>query len=140
MAEMTDDERDEFLAERRVGVLAIERDGKGPLCAPIWYRCASDGSFEIAMADASAKAHRLRAAGRATICVQDEGRPYRYVTAEGPVSLRVMSVDERHEVLVDIASRYLGERAGHAYADAFPGHDEALVTLSPEHWRTEVLG
>ncbi len=140
MATMTDDERDRFLAERRVAVLAIDREGKGPLCAPVWYRRTDDGGFEIAMANASAKASRLRASGRATLCVQDEGRPYRYVTAEGPVSLRVLSEDERHEVLTDIASRYLGPTAGAAYADNFPGHEEALVTLAPQRWRTEVLG
>ena len=35
MAEMNDEERDNFLNEVRVGILAIERDDKGPLCAPI---------------------------------------------------------------------------------------------------------
>lgn len=140
MATMTDAERDAFLAERRVAVLAIGRDGAGPLCAPVWYRRRGDGAFEIAMADASMKARKLRAAGRATLCVQDEGRPYRYVTVEGPVSLRVMSPEERHTTITDIASRYLGAAAGAAYAEAFPGHDEALVTLTPHRWRTEVLG
>lgn len=137
---MTDSERDAFLAERRVAVLAIAREGKGPLCAPVWYRRNGEGGFDIAMANGSAKAHRLRAAGRATLCVQDEGRPYRYVTAEGPVALRVLTADECHDALVDIASRYLGDTAGRAYADNFPGHEEALVTLTPERWRTEVLG
>ncbi len=140
MATMSDGERDDFLDERRVAVLAIQRDGKGPLCAPVWYRRSGDGGFEVAMADASAKAGLLRASGRATLCIQDEGRPYRYVTAEGPVSLRVLSHEERHEILTDIASRYLGERAGAAYADNFPGHEEALVSLTVERWRTEVLG
>ncbi|MEL7158797.1 MAG: hypothetical protein AAFN30_19670 [Actinomycetota bacterium] len=60
MAEMTDHERDEFLGERRVAVLAIERDGKGPLCAPVWYRRTPTGAFEVAMADASAKAATRR--------------------------------------------------------------------------------
>jgi len=140
MAEMSDDERDDFLAERRVAVLAITREGKGPLCAPVWYRRTGDGAFQIAMADASAKAILLRASGRATLCVQDEARPYRYVTAEGPVSLRVLTAEECHDVLTDIAGRYLGSRGGAAYADDFPGHEEALVTLSVERWRTEVLG
>ncbi len=140
MAEMTDNERDDFLAERRVAVLAIERDGKGPLCAPVWYRRTEEGAFEIAMANGSAKASRLRASGRATLCIQDEGRPYRYVTAEGPASVTVMSDEERHEVLTDIATRYLGTQGGAAYADNFPGHEEALVTVSVERWRTEVLG
>lgn len=140
MAEMSDDERDDFLAERRIAVLAIEREGKGPLCAPVWYRRDDAGRFEIAMANASAKGHRLRASGRATLCVQTEDGPYRYVTVEGPVELRVMDDAERHATITDIASRYLGDKAGAAYAAAFPGHEEALVTLTPRHWRTEVLG
>ncbi len=140
MATMSDSERDEFLDERRVAVLAIARNEAGPLCAPVWYRRTANGGFEIAMADASVKAKRLRAEGRATLCVQDEGRPYRYVTVEGPVALKVMSAAERHEVITDIASRYLGAEGGAGYADAFPGHDEALVTLTPDRWRTEVLG
>ncbi|MCP3990500.1 MAG: pyridoxamine 5'-phosphate oxidase [Actinomycetia bacterium] len=137
---MNDEERDQFLAERRIAVLAIERDGKGPLCAPIWYRRTDSGLFEIAMANSSVKAKLLRVSGRATLCVQDESLPYRYVTVEGPVSLRVLSNAERHDVLVGIASRYLGDEGGARYADAFPGHDEALVSLTPERWRTEVLG
>lgn len=140
MAEMTDDDRDEFLGERRVAVLAVDRKDKGPLCAPVWYRRTDDGRFEIAMADGSAKARLLRAAGRATLCVQDEARPYRYVTAEGPVELRVLSAEDRDTIIADIAGRYLGDVGGRQYADAFPGHDEALVTLTPQNWRTEVLG
>jgi len=140
MAEMTDTERDDFLNERRVAVLAIERDAKGPLCAPVWYRRTESGDFEIAMANASAKARLLRARGRATLCVQDEGRPYRYVTAEGPVALTVLTAAQCHEALSDIAARYLGAEGGAQYAEAFPGHEEALVSLTPERWRTEVLG
>ena len=89
MAEMTEPERDNFLGEVRVGVLAIERADKGPLCAPVWYRYSSETGFEIAMAYASAKSILLRRHGAATICVQDEQLPYRYVTAEGEVSVEL---------------------------------------------------
>lgn len=139
MAEMTDAERDDFLREVRVGVLAIERADKGPLCAPVWYRYV-DGAFEIAMANASAKATLLRRAGHATLCVQNEALPYRYVTAEGEVSVAVFTPDERDAFLREVASRYLGDEMGQRYADDFPGHDEARVTLHPRRWRTEVLG
>ena len=37
MAAMTDDERDAFLLEVRLGNIAVGRVGKGPLLAPIWY-------------------------------------------------------------------------------------------------------
>lgn len=139
MAEMSDAERDNFLGEVRVAVLAIERDGKGPMCAPVWYRYTSGGTFEIAMADASAKAFLLRRAGHASLCIQQESRPYKYVTVEGEVEVSPMDDATTHDVILDIATRYLGTAAGRQYADNFPGHQEALVTLTPRRWRTEVL-
>ncbi|MCH2624067.1 MAG: pyridoxamine 5'-phosphate oxidase family protein [Acidimicrobiales bacterium] len=140
MAEMNDEERDNFLNEVRVGVLAIERDDKGPLCAPIWYRYSTDLGFEIAMAYDSAKSILLRRHGAATICVQDEQLPYRYVTAEGQATVELMTPEERDEVLRDIAIRYLGEQLGNQYADAFPGHEEAKVTIKARRWNSDVLG
>tara|TARA_B100000809_G_scaffold234157_1_gene251419 strand:- start:2281 stop:2703 length:423 start_codon:yes stop_codon:yes gene_type:complete len=140
MAEMNSDERDNFLNEVRVGVLAIERDDKGPLCAPIWYRYSTDVGFEIAMAYDSAKSLLLRRHGAATVCVQDEQLPYRYVTAEGEAVVELMTGEERDEVLRDIAIRYLGAELGNQYADAFPGHDEAKVTVKPRRWNSDVLG
>lgn len=140
MAEMNSDERDNFLNEVRVGVLAIERDDKGPLCAPIWYRYSTDVGFEIAMAYDSAKSLLLRRHGAATICVQDEQLPYRYVTAEGEAVVELMTGEERDDVLRDIAVRYLGDELGNQYADAFPGHDEAKVTIKPRRWNSDVLG
>ena len=140
MAEMNSDERDNFLNEVRVGVLAIERDDKGPLCAPIWYRYSTDVGFEIAMAYDSAKSLLLRRHGAATVCVQDEQLPYRYVTAEGEALVELMTGEERDDVLRDIAIRYLGAELGNQYADAFPGHDEAKVTIKPRRWNSDVLG
>ena len=140
MAEMNSDDRDNFLNEVRVGVLAIERDDKGPLCAPIWYRYSTDVGFEIAMAYDSAKSLLLRRHGAATVCVQDEQLPYRYVTAEGEAVVELMTGEERDDVLRDIAVRYLGGELGNQYADAFPGHDEAKVTIKPRRWNSDVLG
>ena len=140
MAEMNSDERDNFLNEVRVGVLAIERDDKGPLCAPIWYRYSTDVGFEIAMAYDSAKSLLLRRHGAATVCVQAEQLPYRYVTAEGEAVVELMTGEERDDVLRDIAVRYLGDELGNQYADAFPGHDEAKVTIKPRRWNSDVLG
>ncbi|HAF68103.1 MAG TPA: pyridoxamine 5'-phosphate oxidase [Acidimicrobiaceae bacterium] len=140
MAEMNNQERDAFLSEVRVGVLAIERSDKGPLCAPVWYRYSEDTGFEIAMAYASAKSILLRRHGAATICVQDENLPYRYVTAEGEVTVEALTDEGRDDLLRDIAIRYLGEELGNGYADEFPGHEEAKVTIKPRRWRSDVLG
>ena len=82
----------------------------------------------------------MRRHGAATICVQDEQRPYRYVTAEGEASVDLLTPEERDDLLRDIAIRYLGEDLGNQYADAFPGHEEAKVTITPRRWRTDILG
>lgn len=141
MATMSDEERDGFLLERRVGILAIGRDGAGPLVAPIWYRYLPGEGFEICMGGSTAKAARLRAEGRASICVQDEGRPYRYVSVEGPVTVESLGgLDAARPVIEAMASRYLGAAAGAGYAQAFKTPDEVIVRLTPQRWRTEVLG
>jgi nitroimidazol reductase NimA-like FMN-containing flavoprotein (pyridoxamine 5'-phosphate oxidase superfamily) len=140
MSEMSETERDIFVADVRIAVLAIERKQKGPLCAPVWYRYSSASGFQIPMANESAKALLLRRHGFATLCVQHEQLPYNYVTAEGPVEIKTLNEAERYEAIRDIASRYLGTEAGKSYADNFPDHDEALVTLTPRSWNSNVLG
>ena len=139
MAAMTDTERDAFLLETRLGTLAMGRVGKGPLLAPIWYSYTPGATIDICMGGSTPKAHRLRAEGRASMSVSDEGRPYRYVTVEGPVTVTPLGDRAREEVQA-MAIRYLGERAGARYGEAFQTPDEVIVRLTPEHWRTEVLG
>ncbi len=145
MATMNDDERDAFLQERRLGTLAIGRVGKAPLMAPIWYRYTPGGTVDICMGSTSAKARRLRAEGRASMSVMDESNPYRYVTVEGPVTVEELGDNTETELLA-MASRYLGRKAGAGYTDNFmknlaaTGASEVIVRISPENWRTEVLG
>ena len=136
---MSDDERDAFLAERRIGVLAMGRAEAGPLPAPIWYRYEPGDGFRMLMSGSSLKARRLRAERRASICVQAEDAPYRYVTAEGAVDVEPLG-EAAYNAILEMASRYLGADAGRRYADAFRTPDEVLVTLRPGRWRSEVLG
>jgi PPOX class probable F420-dependent enzyme len=129
--DMTDAERDAFLSDVRVGILAIERAGKGPLALPVWYQYG-DGVILVTMADDSAKARLLRRAGRATFTVQDERPPYRYVSVEGPVTLTT----EPHDV-TDLAIRYLGPDLGRQYTAANPpNQNTTMVRLTPERWLT----
>jgi hypothetical protein len=91
---MSKQERDEFLAAVHVAVLAVDEPGRGPLAIPIWY--LYEGSrIELSMGGESLKARLLRAAGRATLTVQSEVRPYGYVSVEGPVEV----LDEPADVL-----------------------------------------
>ena len=126
---MTVEERDAFLEDVHIGILAIARPGKGPLALPIWY-LYEDGVVVIGMGGTSAKAKLLRAAGRATMTVQTEAPPYKYVSVEGPVQV----VHEQHDDF-QMASRYLGPELGRWYADTNPSTSQSVMArLTPENW------
>jgi nitroimidazol reductase NimA-like FMN-containing flavoprotein (pyridoxamine 5'-phosphate oxidase superfamily) len=129
--DMTEAERDEFLADVRVGILAVEHPGHGPLALPIWYQWEG-GQVLIGMDGNSLKARLLRAAGRATLTVQSETAPYKYVSVEGSV---VVAAETRDTLAM--ATRYLGAEMGRWYADNNPSTaDTVLVRLTPVKWRS----
>jgi PPOX class probable F420-dependent enzyme len=128
-------EREAFLADVHVGVLAIDQPGRGPLALPIWY-LVEDGDVIIGMGGQSRKAELLRAAGRATLTVQTEEPPYRYASVEGPVAIEARQRDD-----YEMASRYLGPELGRWYAENNASTDESVVVrLTPEHWLTKDFG
>jgi nitroimidazol reductase NimA-like FMN-containing flavoprotein (pyridoxamine 5'-phosphate oxidase superfamily) len=129
--DMSKEEREAFLAELHVGVLAVDEPGRGPLALPIWYQYV-DGEVLIGTDGRSRKAELLRSAGRATLVAQQEALPYKYVSVEGPVEV----LTERRDDL-QMATRYLGPELGQWYADNNPStEDSVLVKLHPERWRT----
>ncbi len=128
---MTKDEREAYLAEVHVGILAVDEPGRGPLALPVWYRYI-DGAIEIGIDGQSLKAQLLRAAGRATLTVQSETPPYLYVSVQGPVVI----LDEQRDDF-EVAGRYLGPELGKWYAETNPSTSQSVVVrLTPESWRT----
>ena len=83
---MTKEEREAFLADVHVAVLAVDEPGRGPLAMPVWY-LYEDGQVLVWTEGRSVKAKLMRDAGRATLTVQNEATPYQYVTVEGPVTV-----------------------------------------------------
>ena len=78
-------EREEFLAGVHVGVLSVaSADGGGPLTVPIWYTYQPGGTVNVSTGRSTRKARAIMAAGRFSLCVQDERPPYKYVAVEGP--------------------------------------------------------
>ena len=132
---MTHDEREAFLADVHVGILAVDEPGRGPLAMPVWY-LYEDGNVLIGMDGQSLKARLLRASGRATLTVQTEVAPYQYVSIEGPVVVEATQRDD-----YEMASRYLGPELGRWYADTNGSTPQSvLVRITPEHWRTMDFG
>ena|SRR5215207_8491917 len=129
---MSVSERDGFLADLHIGVLAVERADGPPVAAPIWYRYTPGGAVEFNIDRSSVKAALLAAAGRASLCVQQESLPYAYVTVEGPVEIGPTT----QEVRLAIATRYLGAELAEGYINSEGEVDAVLVRLRPERWRT----
>jgi len=129
---MTPEEREAFLADVHVGVLAVDEPGRGPLAVPIWY-LYRDGEVGFYTDGASVKAQLLAAAGRATLTVQTETWPYQFVSVEGPVVLVESRPDE-----LEMAVRYLGPERGRRYAEDRADPEGFVVgRLTPEQWRTK---
>jgi PPOX class probable F420-dependent enzyme len=128
---MSRDEREEFLAGMHVGVLSVaSADGGGPLTVPVWYAYRPGGTVDVITGDETRKAVAIRAAGRFSLCAQDEQPPYKYVTVEGPFTIERVSHDER----LSMARRYLGVRGGDQYVSANPTNDQIVIRMTPEHW------
>jgi nitroimidazol reductase NimA-like FMN-containing flavoprotein (pyridoxamine 5'-phosphate oxidase superfamily) len=132
---MTKPEREQFLADLHVGVMAIEHPGHPPLAIPIWYAYEPGGEVTILTSSSSVKGRLLEAAGTFSLCVQSEDPPYRYVSVEGPVTGTRPA--DREADTRPMAHRYLGEKAGDGYTDGAPhSADETVYSMRPVRWYT----
>lgn len=131
MPTMTSDERVAFLAEKRVGVIAVERPGRAPLSVPIWYGYEPGGEVLLSTESGSLKEKLIRAAGRFAITTQVEEPPYRYVTAEGDVTAIEPAT---REVFEAIAVRYLGAEAGALFTEQSFGPTSVVIRMRPQRW------
>src|ERR1700722_17755099 len=89
-------EREQFLAGVHVGVLSVAAGGgAGPLTVPVWYTYKPGGVVTLTTGRTTRKAVAIGAAGRFSLCAQDEQPPYKYVAVEGPAVIEPASLDER---------------------------------------------
>ncbi|WP_432278169.1 pyridoxamine 5'-phosphate oxidase family protein [Nocardia carnea] len=128
---MTSTEREAFLADLHVGVIAIERPNRAPLAVPIWYAYEPGGDVLIWVETTSLKARLIRTAGRFALTVQTESPPYRYVTAEGTVTATEPAAEE---LARSIAVRYLGQEAGAAYVAENLTDETIVIRMRPQRW------
>ena len=125
-------QREAFLAGLHVGVVAIARDGEAPLAAPVWYSYEPGGDVVFVFESASEKIKLFEAQGQASLCVQNEGMPYQYVTVEGPAVV----CDTDDDIQRSLAHRYLGPEIGDLYLGAIADTVSRVARLTPSRWRT----
>ena len=133
-------EREEFLAGVHVGVLSAAIGTAGQtMGVPVWYSYQPGGLVTVLTGRRSRKAAAIRAAGRFGLCVQDTSPPYRYVSAEGPLS----SQDELDPAeRLAMARRYLGPAGGDRYLadNPDPGRENVAFRMRPQHWLSQDQG
>ncbi len=83
----------------------------------------------VSMDGDSLKARLLRR-GRATLTVQTETAPYRYVSVEGPVTVAPEDRD------FSMASRYLGPEMAGGMPTTIRAPIRPSSRLTPERWRS----
>ena len=139
--QMTEKERQEFLAETRVGVLSVASDdGRPPLTVPVWYGYEPGGDLTFFTGTQGRKARKtglIRRAGVLSLTVQREEFPYKYVTVEGIVVQEDQPPST--EQMLAIARRYLPEEAAKGFVEAElenPESELVLFTIRPDHWLT----
>jgi nitroimidazol reductase NimA-like FMN-containing flavoprotein (pyridoxamine 5'-phosphate oxidase superfamily) len=132
MKNMTRSERETFLADVHVGVLALSRPDRGPLTVPVWYWYEPGGTLWFETQPASRKGQLLQIGTRVSLCVQDERPPYAYVSVEGPIIEIAEDDPDLHEL--PMAIRYLGEEEGPQYLAAMPPSEWKRYIMRPERW------
>src|SRR5260370_41465698 len=106
---MSAEEREQFLAGLHVGVLSVAAgDDRGPLAVPVWYAYQAGGQVGVITGRGTRKGRAIRAAGRMSLCAQDESPPYRYVSVEGPGGIEELDPGER----LAVARGYPGSEGG----------------------------
>jgi PPOX class probable F420-dependent enzyme len=124
------DDREAFLNRPRTAVLATTgRDGRVH-AVPVWYRWNGE-VFRVITERGSVKHRNAVRSGRATICVDQRDGPFRYVTAEGPVTVEdTVTYQERlalHTLYRDPeTAKTIVDRGGHERM--------VMLVLRPERW------
>ena len=108
-----------------LAVLATYRPDGTVLLSPVWHEWR-DGGFGVVTDSRGVKAAHLRRDPRASIVVCEHSPPYRGAELRCTAQLLTTGVSD---VVSRIASRYLGPRAGAAYADT--ARDDLLIRLEP---------
>ena len=129
----------QLIAEPRLGVIAVARSSRAPLCVPMWYAYEPGGDVGIWTGRSSAKAKLMRRYGRFSLCVQNELPPYKFVSVEGPIC-SFETIDYERE-LRPLIYRYLGEGAGQKYLDDYgdsaAAADDLWIRMTPASWYSE---
>ena len=135
---MQPDERERFLADVHVGIVAHNTSPhRAPLASPVWYSYEPGGDVVFVTAANSLKALHLAGLETATFLVQDEDPPQRFVGVSGPVSV---TAGASPAVRRTIARRHLPEHEIAGFLAMTPSAALVTVSLMPATWWSTDFG
>lgn len=125
---MTEQEnREEFLRQPNVAVLATVGSGGRAHAAPIWY-LYENGIFIMSSGLGSQKHRNVEGHPEVTLVVDRRTLPYYAVMVQGTAEI---GPPLSEELRLKMAVRYLGEKMGRAYIARRPVGDSITIRLRP---------
>lgn len=116
------EDRERFLMEPNIAVLATQGADGQPHAAPVWY-LYEDGEFMVATDKGGQKHKDVERSPKVTLVVDRRELPYHAVMVRGSAEVAPPLDDEQR---LRLAIRYLGEELGRQYASQGAGD---VVTL-----------
>src|SRR5688500_5824655 len=123
--DMPSAEVDAFLREPLLAVLALNRKDGSVLLSPVWHEW-SDGGISVVLGADDLKVRLIRRDPRVSVVVAQNVPPYKGI--EIRTTARFVGDDGR-DVMLRMAVRYLGEKAGRAYAASIADDPMTMVRL-----------
>ena len=140
MAEMRSKEIKRFLMQGTfTGKLAtVKKDGSSHV-VPIWFvldngnskRRRRIGDIIFTTDSTSAKANNIRRDNRVSICIDDQTRPFSFITIFGTAKIHTYKQKEVLKWATKIAERYMGKKNAEAYGRRNSGEGAVLVRIKP---------
>ncbi|WP_433014208.1 pyridoxamine 5'-phosphate oxidase family protein [Kribbella sp. CA-294648] len=138
MAKMTEQQRQEFLADPHVAILSVAGEaGRPPISVPTFYAYEPGGEITMFTGTQRRKPQRIeqiKNTGVVTVVVQREEMPPAYVTVEAEL---VEIGKPTHEQMLAIARRYMTEEEAEGYVRTELGDPDNIVvlfTFRPTRW------
>ena len=117
------------LLERPIlAILATHRKDGRILMSPVWHEW-TNGEFLLMTWANDIKSRNLKNDPRATVLVAENEPPYRGFEVSGEATVEAM--DDHMPMIYRLATRYVGEKDGSAYAEAARDVELQLIRLAP---------
>jgi PPOX class probable F420-dependent enzyme len=140
MAEMSKEEIARFAMRGTfTGKLATVRKEGSSHVVPIWFvldnenskRRGRIGNIIFTTYSTSVKANNIRRNNRVSICMDDQTRPFSFVTIFGSAKIHIYNQKEVLKWATKIAERYMGKKNAEAYGRRNSSEGAVLVRINP---------